>query len=130
MLGKGDNRLAVIDLGSNTFHLLIVDLDVNNQVFSEVLRLREYVYLAQSGIEELSSQAVLRGLKGLALFLEKAKEYSVTKFKIIGTSAIRSASNGGAFVDQVYADFGLKIEVVDGQREAQLIYKGITSFII
>lgn len=129
MLDKVDNRLAVIDLGSNTFHLLIVDLDADNQIFSEVYRLREYVYLAQSGIEELSSQAMLRGLKCLALFLEKAKEYSATTIIAIGTSAIRSARNGKDFVEHVHSELGIKIEVIEGVREAQLIFKGITSFL-
>ncbi len=129
MLDKVVNRLAVIDLGSNTFHLLIVDLDTDNQSFSEVYRLREYVYLAKSGIEELSSQAMLRGLRCLALFTEKAKEYSSTTIKAMGTSAIRSAANGMAFVDQVYSELSLQIEVIEGQREATLIFKGITSFL-
>jgi len=124
-----DNRLAVIDLGSNTFHLLVVDLDFEQRSFAEVFRQREYVYLAQSGIEELSGQALLRGHKCLANFKSKAEELGVNRIIAIGTSAIRSASNGQFFVESVAKELGLSIEVINGQREAELISKGIISFL-
>ena len=123
------NRLAVIDLGSNTFHLLVVDLDDGGSDFQEIYRRREYVYLAQSGIAELSGQAMVRGHKCLASFVSKANELGCFRIMAVGTSAIRTASNGRQFTTKVSQDLGLTIDVISGEREAELIFKGVTSYL-
>jgi len=66
-----------------------------------------------------------RGLTALCEFKEILLEYNIDDYTIIGTSALRSASNSQSFVDRALQDHGLYIEVIDGDREAQLIYLGV-----
>ncbi len=120
---QAGNRVGVIDLGSNTFHLLIVD--VENDRFNTVFKERAFIGLAENGIDELSADAMDRGAEALARFKNKLDEYQVPKYKVIGTSALRSANNSVQFTDRIKDSLAIDIEIIDGDREAELIYKGV-----
>lgn len=77
----------------------------------------------QKGI--LTSQAIQRGLEALRTHLETCRSWNVSQIKVTATSAVRSASNGSEFVQRVADELGLEIEVIDGDREAELIWKGV-----
>jgi len=116
-------RKAVIDLGTNTFHLLIVEQQ--EHTLHTLLKVREYVKLGADGIHQLSEAAMERGIRTLADFASKLKEYQVEEYRAIGTAALRTASNTASFLVDVLHSTGLKIEVISPELEADLISKGI-----
>jgi|GEM_PF-24916 len=118
------NRYAVIDLGTNTFHLLVVKKQTN-QKFTELHRQRFFVKLAEEGIETIGDASIQRGLHALKNFRTTLDKLGVTKVKAIGTAALRTASNGPAFVKTVKEKYNIQIGLIDGNREAELIYKGV-----
>lgn len=117
---------AVIDLGSNSFHLLIADC--KNRSFSVVDRCSRKIQLAEglATTGHLSAAAMERGFACLQDFLNLLHQYSIEKLRVVATQAVRQASNGEQFVDQVRA-LGLEVEVISGAREAELIFHGITA---
>ena len=117
-------KKAVIDLGTNTFHLLIVELTGPKQ-FEEIYRERIYVRLAEGGIETIIPTAIERAENAMLFFSKKLKEYNCPTVKAIGTAALRTASNGPDFIKKIKAETGIQIELIDGMEEANLVYHGV-----
>ncbi len=117
------NRYAVIDLGTNTFHLLVAEQQPY-QAFTELHRQRFFVKLAEEGIETIGDAPIQRGLHALKTFRATLDQLGVTRVKAIGTAALRTATNGPAFIKTAKEKYGIHIELIDGNREAELIYKG------
>ncbi len=115
--------VAVLDLGTNTFHLLITR--VGKAGITSLYRERIFVKLAADGIDTLSTQAMTRGLDALMRFMDKVNEFDIDLVKAVGTAALRTASNGPAYLQQIKKKTGLDVEIIDGQREAMLIYRGV-----
>ncbi|MGV3632020.1 MAG: exopolyphosphatase [Bacteroidota bacterium] len=118
-------KLAVIDLGTNTFNLLIAaktatDFDI---LHSEKVG----VALGMGGINDsqISPDAFERGIKALVYFKEKCDALQVDTIRAIGTSALRDAQNKEEFLARGKAETGIEIEIISGDREAELIYKGV-----
>lgn len=120
-----DNRVGIIDLGSNTFHLLIVDFFADKS-FKEVQKVRNFVGLAEDGIENLSQRAMAKGLEALTEFKSILEDYDVSRIKVTGTAALRSANNKDVFINTVKETLDFDIEVINGDREAELIFKGVS----
>ena len=120
-------RGAVIDLGTNTFNLII--FKKSNDRYEVLSSLKRPVNLGMGGINEntISPAAMNRASSALAEFAEKCKEFEVEKIKAFGTSAMRGAKNGKAFVEKIKGTLGIDILVIDGQEEASLIYTGVKS---
>jgi len=118
-------RIAVIDLGTNTFHLLIAEITVG--IYKVLYKTNVPVKLGEGRINEniIIPAAFERGLNCLSQFAETIKKYRVEKVKATATSAVRSAGNGQDFVYQVNQKTGINIEVISGDEEAELIYKGV-----
>jgi len=117
------SRVAIVDLGSNTFHILICDLQRDS--FSEVHRRRLFVALAEGGIEVIKSTAIARASDALQQMAADIATHNVKQVKIVGTAALRSATNATEIHKLVQFHFNQDIEVIAGKREAELIYKGI-----
>jgi exopolyphosphatase/guanosine-5'-triphosphate,3'-diphosphate pyrophosphatase len=115
---------AVIDLGSNSFHLLIAEL--KNQHLSVVGRCSEKIQLAEglSKSGQLSNAAIERGLQCLHQFKSILAQHPVEKLKVVGTEAMRRAANADIFVAQARA-LGFSIDVISGEQEARWIFNGI-----
>jgi exopolyphosphatase/guanosine-5'-triphosphate,3'-diphosphate pyrophosphatase len=120
-------RKAVIDLGTNTFNLLIVQ--VNEGEIQLLHSEKEGVALGMGGINNqmISPEALDRALSALKRFKRVCENHEVTCIKAIGTSAIRDAKNAAHFLQIVKDDVGIDVEIVSGHREAELIYKGIAA---
>ncbi len=116
-------KIAVIDLGTNTFHLLIVES--NHFSWEEIYRERKYIHLAEEGIETIGKAAFQRATDALQSFSRICEEYQITKVKACGTAALRTATNGPLFVQNIFESFNLKIEIIDGIQEAKLIAQGV-----
>ena len=117
-------RLAVIDLGTNTFHLLIAEAQAD-QTFKELYRKRFFVKLAEEGIETIGAAPLQRGMQALTHFQQVIQEMEVVQVKAIGTAALRTASNGPSFIQSVKEQLGIQIELISGTKEAAYIHQGV-----
>jgi exopolyphosphatase/guanosine-5'-triphosphate,3'-diphosphate pyrophosphatase len=119
-------RLAVIDCGTNTFNLIIIELS-GEKKYSKVYKTRIPVKLGEGAINEgfIADASFNRGVEAIRVFSETIKEHSVNKTLAFATSAIRDATNGKEFTEKIKSAFGIDITVIDGNREAELIYFGI-----
>lgn len=120
-------KKAVIDLGTNTFNLLIVE--INEKGIDVLHNEKEGVALGMGGInhQKISEDAIDRALKALTHFKQVCDVHHVSIIKAIGTSAIRDAKNALEFSLLVKKQLGIDIEIVSGYREAELIHKGIAA---
>lgn len=116
---------AVIDIGTNTFHLLIVEPQAGPVPFREVFRESRFVKLAEEGIDQIGEAPFARGLETLEYFAGKLAEYQVSEVSAFGTAALRTALNGPDFLRRVKERTGLHIRTISGDQEAQLITKGV-----
>lgn len=123
-------RIAIIDLGTNTFNLLIADKDHDGN-FTTVFKTKIPVKLGEGGIDKgiIAPKAYKRGINALKSHINTINKYQVDKHRAFATSAIRSTKNGSDFVQEVYNTLNLKIEVIDGSKEAELIYYGVKQVI-
>ncbi len=117
-------KYAVIDLGTNTFHLLVVET-VLHGTFKELYRNRVFVQLAEEGIQTIGKAPFDRGINALKSFKATLDELNVSTLKVFGTAALRTASNGVDFIQTVYKETGIHIQLISGDQEAELIYKGV-----
>lgn len=119
-------RLAVIDLGTNTFNLLIIDWE--DGLHKVVYNTKVGVGLGLGGINKnhITPEAMERGLDTLRNYVLKCQSLKVDDIVAFGTSAIRNADNRQDFLDLVEQHLEMHIQVISGNREAELIYKGVT----
>ena len=120
---KSGNKIGVIDLGTNTFHLLIASYD--DQGWHEVQRLRRFVALGEEGIDTLGEQALARAYSALQEFKDILLQQEVKMYQVHGTAALRTASNGAQFIKQVKENLEMNIQIIGGDQEALLIYEGV-----
>jgi exopolyphosphatase/guanosine-5'-triphosphate,3'-diphosphate pyrophosphatase len=118
-------RGAVIDLGTNTFNLLVFEKLANNFHMIHVDRVP--VGLGLGGIlkNEIAPDAFERGIATIQRFYQVAQELNVIEIRAFGTSALRDAKNRADFCREVAVMTGIQIQVIDGQQEANYIYKGV-----
>jgi exopolyphosphatase/guanosine-5'-triphosphate,3'-diphosphate pyrophosphatase len=114
---------VAIDMGTNTFHMLIA-MNENGQL-KEICRLRRWVNLAEKGIQRIGEESLQRSWNALSEFRDILKEYPGAKLKAVATEAFRTAENGIEFLIKVNDEFKIEAEIIPGTREAELIYKGI-----
>ena len=119
-------RVAVIDLGTNTFNLLIVDVAEDGEYHS-VFNTKVAVKIGEGAMiaGKLLAKPMLRAKKALSEYLKIITKHNCQKTLAFATSGIRSTSNGAAFVSEVKEELGLEIKVIDGLEEASLIYEGV-----
>jgi exopolyphosphatase/guanosine-5'-triphosphate,3'-diphosphate pyrophosphatase len=117
-------KIAVIDLGTNTFNLLIRDTETNVVLYNNKIGVK----LGDGGLDDdrIMPVAFERGINALKSHRLTIKEYDVDKTYAFATAAIRSASNGSDFVAAAAKEAGIEVNVIDGQKEAELIYLGVT----
>lgn len=116
---------AVVDLGSNSFHLLIVRLDDNQIV--KVNKVKRKVRLA-AGLNqdcELSIEAIDNGLACLRLFAQHLATIPLGNIRIVATATLRIAKNRDDFLTQANKILPLKIRLLSGEQEAHTIYSGV-----
>ncbi|MDB5031217.1 exopolyphosphatase [Mucilaginibacter sp.] len=120
-----DQCVAVMDLGTNTFHLLIAGGTASQ--YREIIHKHESVKLGEGGINKgiIQPAAYERGINTMQKFHQHIADQGVKEVRAIATSALRSASNGKQFIDEVEAKTGICIETIDGEQEAEYIYKGV-----
>ena len=118
-------KRAVIVLGTNTFNLLV------GSVFGDKLEIiyceKEAVLLGMNGINNgsIAEDAWMRAMQTLFRFKKRCEKQNVDEIIGFGTSALRGAKNGELFVKEVYENIGIRIHIISGSQEAQLIYRGV-----
>ncbi|OOG78455.1 exopolyphosphatase [Algoriphagus sp. A40] len=118
-------KAAVIDMGTNTFHLLLVEL--NGVGFRTIYKEKIPVKIGQGGISQnqIAPDAQKRAFHTLRHFKNLIDGEHIDQVFAFATSAVRNAENGPEFVSKVKEDLGIDIQVISGEEEAQLIYEGI-----
>lgn len=119
-------RLAIIDLGTNTFNLLIVETGKRRE-YSILFEKKLPVKLGKGGIHNktLQPDAIERAEKALDTHFQSTKAFNVHNIYAFGTSALRGATNTDEFLNRMKSRFPYEITLIDGDREAELIYKGV-----
>ena len=115
---------AAVDLGSNSFHMLIVRVN-NNQV--EIIdRVKEMVQIARglSKGDTLSDESQERALACLQRFAERLRDIPASQIRAVGTKTMRAARNAIAFMHKAEKTLGVPIQIISGYEEARLVYSG------
>ena len=119
-------RYAVVDIGTNTCNLLIANILADGS-FETIYDRKLPVKLGRGGIHNniLLPDAIDRGIAALQNHAETIRSYHATRVRVIGTSALRGAANRDEFLNKVRALLGWEIDIIDGDQEASLIYRGV-----
>ena len=120
-----NSHYAVVDLGSNSFHLLVTDLTDNN--IETVSKVKRKVRLAAglNNQNELSDEAIERGLDCLTLFAQHLTSIPKENIRIVATAALRIASNSNVFIRAANKILPVNIKLLSGEQEANIIYSGV-----
>lgn len=121
-------RLGALDLGSNSFHLLVARIDANGgwqKVAAEKAMLRLEEAVAATG--SIQPETFARALDAVGELVRIARDHDADDVVLAGTSALREAENGRAFAAAVRARYGLPVEILSGQDEGRLVYRGARS---
>lgn len=125
-LFQNSKNLAAIDIGTNSFHLIVVSVDRRNGKFKILTREKEIVRLGSGStdMKVLSESAMNRGIETLKRFKAIA-DASRAPVRAIATSAVREALNKSEFLRRVRTATSIKIEIASGSEESRLIYLGV-----
>jgi len=121
------SRAAIIDLGTNTFHILIIEWE--GQRYKMLDKLQVPVKLGKGAFSGklITHDAYSRGIAAMIEFKTLLERHEVTIVEGYGTSILRNASNGQDFVKEAESIIGHTIKVISGEEEAELIYLGVKS---
>lgn len=119
-------KIAIIDLGSNTVRLVIVDLFTDGH-FMVVDELKETVRLGQDMDRDgfLKPQRVTETIRALKMFKRLCDASGVERIIAVATAAVRRAKNQRSFLDEIQATCNIKIRVLSEEEEAVLVYRGV-----
>lgn len=119
-------RLAAIDVGSNSLHMIVAQVDPDGGV-TTLWRMKEPVGLGKLSFpsKRLTRDAMDRAVATLARFQQAAQVRECEKIVTIATSAVREATNGGDFIVRVRDELKLHVRVVSAREEARLIYLAV-----
>ena len=121
---------GAIDVGTNSIHLIVVELDSAFDTSRVVYKAREMVRLGSDDAlasGKLSRKAMERGVEAIARFVEAARTRGARRVRAVATSALRETENGAEFRDMVEKRTGIELEILDGNEEARLIHLGVAN---
>lgn len=122
-------RVAVIDCGTNTFNLRIVEFtkEIQPGLWFDVFSVRLPVKLGKGGVGKgmILPERITRGIDAIGVMLEAIRNYKAKEVYIIATSALRDASNSRDFVKKCMDLYSLRVNIISGSSEAALIQSGM-----
>ncbi len=118
------NLFAVIDSGTNSFSLSIYEPSTAGQ-FKRVYKENYFVELLENSNQIISPAAMERALRAYELFAETLCYKEVSQIKAVATAAFRQAENAAELIQTIWEETNIKIEVISGEQEAELIYQGV-----
>src|SRR3989337_3052376 len=118
-------RIAIIDMGTNTFHLLIAEAGAKG--YEIIYRDHEAVKIGMAGINEgiISESGFNRALLTMQRFKNRMDQYPVSTVYAFGTSALRNARNGRELTEKIKSLTGIEVHIISGDQEAEFIYEGV-----
>ena len=124
-------RIAALDLGSNSFHLLVADAHPDG-TFEPLVREKETLRLAdivaRSG--RIGDEAAAHAVEVIARFRALAESVDAHEIVACGTSAIREADDSAAVVDRIEGEAGVRVNVISGKEEARLIFAAVRASVV
>ncbi len=117
-------QYAVIDLGTNGFRLQIAEPTEGGELQFVYKEGVEFKMMAEN-IERIGDNSFAQGLAIMRHFATVLAAHPIEKFLAMGTAGLRLAANGMEFIETVKRETGIEIELISGDREAELIYKGM-----
>lgn len=120
-------KIAIIDMGTNTFHLLIAESDERG--YHIISRDRLAVKIGMGGINQgvITEAGIHRALLAMQSFKNIIDQHGVEKVYAFGTSALRNASNGKEVARQIKELTNIEVDIISGDKEAEYIYEGVRS---
>lgn len=118
--------VAAVDLGSNSFHLIVAQVD-NGRVLV-IDKIKDTARLA-AGLDQhnrLTETAISRALDVLSRFGQRLRHIPTANVRVVGTNTLRKARNRDEFIARAEAVIGHNIEIISGREEARLIYLGVS----
>ncbi len=118
-------QLAAVDLGSNSFHMMIAR--VRSGQLEVIDRLKERVQMAAGfdNANNLTEEAMTRGVHCLERFGQRLRDLDSVDVRAVGTNTLRKAKNSAEFLDRAEAALGHPIDVISGHEEARIVYLGV-----
>ena len=120
------SRVAVIDLGTNLFNLLIAEVN-SDKTYQVIFQNKIVVKLGEGCINEgfIAPVPFIRGIEALKTYSKFIEKHNVEKVYAFATSAVRGASNGLDFVAKAKEESNIDVQLITGDKEAELIYYGV-----
>lgn len=121
-----EQLLAAIDLGSNSFHMVVAQLDQGELRTVDVMSDKVQLAAGINSKRILTDEAKQRGLDCLSRFAQRIKDLPRDDVRVVGTNALREAKNSAEFIDEAESILGTPLEIIAGREEARLIYLGVS----
>jgi len=116
---------AAIDLGSNSFHMVVAEPERDSIRIIDSLRVAVRLGSGLDANKRLTNETMTRSLEAIALFSERLRDVPRKQFRIVGTNTLRRAKNADEFMQQAHALLGKRVEIISGREEARLIYAAV-----
>jgi exopolyphosphatase/guanosine-5'-triphosphate,3'-diphosphate pyrophosphatase len=127
---EGEDRIiAAVDLGTNSLHMVVVQINTTLPAFTIIDREKETVRLGDRDLEtgNLKPEIMEKAIATLQRFQEIARSLNVEQIIAVATSAVREAPNGREFLQKIHHTLNLHVDLISGQEEARRIYLGVLS---
>lgn len=125
MSNKRSDHIAAIDMGSNSFHMVIGRIFHGELQLLDKLAVKVQLGAGLGRGGELSISAQNKALDCLAMFKQRMFDIPKSNIRIVGTNALRKAKNRGEFIDRAEELLGQQVDIISGIEEARLIYLGV-----
>jgi exopolyphosphatase/guanosine-5'-triphosphate,3'-diphosphate pyrophosphatase len=124
-------RIAALDLGSNSFHLIVVEAHPDGQ-FETLLREKDVLHLADGVVttHRIPPEKVEEAIESIARMRAHGEAMDVDEWVVYATSALREAENGAEVVEAIEAETGVGIKVITGLDEARLIFAAVRASVL
>jgi exopolyphosphatase/guanosine-5'-triphosphate,3'-diphosphate pyrophosphatase len=116
--------IAAVDLGSNTFHLLVARIDAGEPRIIQRLKFRTRLAAGLGEDGRLSDEALERATEALRRIADRLGGIAPERIRAVGTSTLRALEDPAPFLDRAAAILGVPVEIIDGTEEARLIFAG------
>lgn len=125
---KNDDCIAALDIGSNSFHFVLARI-IDDHI--QIMHSEKHRVKLANGLDEqnnLSQQAIERGLTALTALAQSIQLLPTENFRIVATYTLRTARNAHQFLTEAAKILPFDIEVISGHEEARLIYQGVSHY--
>lgn len=129
--GNGSRKpiIAAIDIGTNSIHMVVVEIEPHLPAFEVIAKEKDTVRLGDRDPKtgDLTPEAIARAMAALSRCKDLADSLNAEQIIAVATSATREAGNGQAFIKQIESELGIFVNLISGQEEARRIYLGVLS---